>query len=230
MKILIIAAHPDDIEPQMGATIYQFTSSGHDVTMMTLILPEDDNKGNKIDGSKQRRRKEMEKSAKILSARPVIFDEDRETFSIDPRARTRIIEKIYKDYRPDIVFTCCEDDSHSDHAIVYRAVLGATRDNSSDLYLFQPVIPGNLYPQRFRANAFSHFSQHVMDKKLESIRCYVSQMEKSPRYNEENWIGATMARDKMYGGQLGTEYAEAFQMLRGKLHINGNYSQSGYFL
>lgn len=219
MKILVVAAHPDDIEPQMGGTIHRYTSKGHKVLMMTMTLPEDDHNGDKIDGAKQKRRAEAEQAAKVLGAQTVILDEDRKTFASDPRALTKIIDKVYKEYQPDIVYTCCEDDSHSDHVTIARAVRGTTRDNQSGLYVFQPVIPGGIHPQKFQAQMFSHFDQKSMDKKLESIRCYKSQMARGQRYSEANWIGAVVARDKMYGAQFCAEYAEAFQVLRGKLNI-----------
>jgi N-acetylglucosamine malate deacetylase 1 len=222
MRVLIVAAHPDDIEPEMGGTIYRYTSKGHQVLMMTMTLPEDDHNGDKINGAKQKRREEAEEAAKILGAQTVILDEDRKTFASDPRALTKVIDKVYREFWPDIVYTCCEDDSHSDHVAVSRAVRGTTRDNQTGLYIFQPIIPGGLLPQKFQAHVFSLFNQEHMDKKLESIRCYESQIVRGQRYSEANWIGAVIARDKMFGAQLGGEYAEAFQILRGKLHIHND--------
>lgn len=219
MKILIVAAHPDDIEPQMGSTIHRYTSKGHDVLMMTMILPEEDGNGNKIKGAKELRRREAEASATILGARALVLDGNRNTFASDPRSGTKEIDKVYMDFQPDIVFTCCEDDSHSDHTIVSRAVRGATRDNQSALYIFQPIIPGSIYPQRFQAHMFSHFSNESMEKKLASMRAYQSQIDKGPRYSETHWIDAVVSRDRSFGAQFGREYAEAFQVLRGNLEI-----------
>src|SRR5262245_45654935 len=126
MRVLIVAAHPDDIEPEMGGTIHRYTSKGHEVLMMTMTLPEDDHNGDKITGAKTKRREEAERAAKILGAHTVILDEDRKTFASDPRALTKIIDKVYREFSPDIVYTCCEDDSHSDHVAVSRAVRGTT--------------------------------------------------------------------------------------------------------
>lgn len=60
MKILVIAAHPDDIEPQMGGTIAKYIKEGHEVKMVLLTRT-----GGKIE---KIREKEGNKAAKILGA------------------------------------------------------------------------------------------------------------------------------------------------------------------
>ena len=47
-NILAIAPHADDVEIAMGGTIARYVDEGHNVTIVTAIIPQEDSKG-KVD-------------------------------------------------------------------------------------------------------------------------------------------------------------------------------------
>ena len=66
-KAMVIFAHPDDAEIGMAGTIKKFTSQGHDVKMLTAIIPNEVNSGESDLDFKQRRLKESINAASELS-------------------------------------------------------------------------------------------------------------------------------------------------------------------
>ena len=74
LNILALSPHADDVEIAMGGTIAKYVDEGHNVTIVTAILPKE-NKAGKIDNFMSKNRiKEQKKSAKILGAKVDILD------------------------------------------------------------------------------------------------------------------------------------------------------------
>ena len=60
-KILVLSAHPDDMEFGCGATLYEFSRKGYSIVIYVATAGE-------YGASADVRKKEQEKSAKILKA------------------------------------------------------------------------------------------------------------------------------------------------------------------
>lgn len=207
MKILVVGAHPDDIEPQMGGTIANFTNKGYE----TLIVQFTDT-GGKI---KDIRNQESFNAAKILGSNIKYLNYDQKNF-IFKRELIQKLDKIILDYKPDEVFTCWEHDSHQDHQVVSKVVLAATRNNNANVYFFEPIIPGGTTPHCFKINYYVDISDTI-EKKIESIKAYQSQIKKFG----PNWIPAISGRARLRGFQINVKYAEAFQVVK-KINRNLN--------
>ena len=67
-NIIALSPHADDVEIAMGGTIAKYINEGHNVTIITAILPKENIDGNIDDLMSKNRRKEQEKAAKILGA------------------------------------------------------------------------------------------------------------------------------------------------------------------
>lgn len=112
MNILVIAAHPDDIEPQMGGTIAKYVREGHMVKMILLTRT-----GGDIE---KIRNKEGIEAAKILGVEELIhLQHSQENFTYN-RALINEIDNLIKQYNPREIFTLNPNDSHQDHQIVAK--------------------------------------------------------------------------------------------------------------
>jgi len=192
MKILIIAAHPDDIEPQMGGTIAKYVNNGDKVLMLNIV---------------KYREEEAIKSAKILGADIKILDESKDNLCFNMNLVSKI-EDIIKGFNPDRIYTCFPYDSHQDHQVVARAVFAAARYIKCDIYMFESILPGGIVPEKFKAMLYVDISDFIQ-KKIDSIKAY-----KSSDIKYKNWIEASIGRSRLRGFEMGVDYAEAFQVVR----------------
>lgn len=200
MKILVVGAHPDDIEPQMGGTIAKFTKKGYEVVIIQFT-----DTGEK---EKDIRNRESLKSAEILGAKIKYLHYEQNNF-IFKRELVQKLDNIIAEYQPDEIYTCWEHDSHQDHQTVSKIVLAASRKNIANVYFFEPIIPGGITPYGFKSNYFIDISDTI-DTKIKSIKAYNSQLNKFG----DNWIHAIYGRAKLRGFQINVSYAEAFHIVK----------------
>ncbi|WP_053956177.1 PIG-L deacetylase family protein [Inediibacterium massiliense] len=200
MRVLVVGAHPDDIEPQMGGTIAKLTQKGHEVLILQVTKTGDHIADIRI--------KESIVAASILKASIKHLNFNQDTFGLQ-RKVIQSIDQVIEEFKPDEIYTCWEHDSHQDHRIVYEAVIAASRKNTANLYCFEPILPGGITPYGFESNYYVDISDTIQ-KKMESMIAYKSQIEK---YGED-WIHAIYARAKIRGFQIHVPYAEAFKIIK----------------
>lgn len=200
MKILVIGAHPDDIEPQMGGTISKLSRNNHEVLILQFTDTGDD--------LSNIRTKESIEAAKILGAKVKHLYYNQNDFNFN-RKLVQNLDEIIMDFNPDEIYTCWGYDSHQDHQTVSKVVLASSRKNISNLYFFEPIIPGGITPYGFAPNYFVDISDTI-DLKIKSVEKYRSQIEKFGR----SWIDAIYGRSIFRGFQINVAHAEAFQIVK----------------
>lgn len=200
MRVLVIGAHPDDIEPQMGGTISKLTKNGHEV----LIVQFTDTGGE----LKDVRTRESHHAAEILGAKIKHLHYSQNNFLFD-RKLVQNLDKIIAEYKPNEIYTCWEYDSHQDHQVVSKVVLASSRKNNANLFFFEPIIPGGITPYGFECNYFVDISD-TMETKIKSVKAHKSQFE---RFGDK-WIDAIYGRAQLRGFQINVKYAEGFQVVK----------------
>lgn len=118
--------------------------------------------------------------------------------------------------RPHTIYTHQPHDLNIDHRLTCQAVLTATRPTPGQtvkaVYGFE--VPSSTEwafgSEGFKPNVFVDIT-HTMDKKLEALRCYQSELRDYPHPRSER---AIKARAEYWGSVAGVEYAEAFVLLR----------------
>lgn len=200
MKILVVAAHSDDIEPQMGGTIAKLTKNGHEVLILLVTDAGGSNSNIRI--------QESINAAKILGAKINHLHYNQIDFKFE-RKVVQSIDKVIRDFEPDEIYTCWEHDSHQDHQVVSNAVLAASRKNNSNVYFFEPIIPGGITPYGFECNYYVDISDSI-EKKIKSVLAHKSQVEKFG----DGWIKAIYGRAELRGFEINVKYAEAFKIVK----------------
>lgn len=113
----------------------------------------------------------------------------------------RIRERV----RPDFVFAPSTRDSHQDHQVVVNEVLRAFKGARISILGYE--LPWNNLS--FETTGFVALDEEHINKKLEALAQYRSQQHR--RYlNEEFVRGLASVR----GTQIGSRYAEAFEVMR----------------
>ena len=88
MNIIVLSPHADDVEIAMGGTIAKYVDEGHNITIITAILPRENIDGNTDEFMNKNRKKEQKKSANILGANLEILDLDPYDFALRASAKT----------------------------------------------------------------------------------------------------------------------------------------------
>ena len=211
MNILALSPHADDIEIAMGGTIAKFASEGHNVTIITAILPKEDVDGNIDDIMNNNRRKEQEKAAKILGANLEILNLDPYDFSFN-RKYVKLFDQKIKSYSPDIIFSCWEHDTHQDHKNLANILLASTRKNNISINMYERMLPGGINTYAFNPQYFVNISKYI-DVKIEALKAYKSVFEKKEN-NNSKYFESIVGRAKFRGEVIGVDYAEAFVVVK----------------
>ncbi len=221
MKILIIAAHPDDEILGCGGTAARLISQGFEA--YTLILGEGITSRDDIRNKEKREREivELKKQANeannILGVKRVFFFDfpDNRFDTVPFLDIVKTIEKVKNEMKPGIVFTHYEKDLNIDHQITYRAVITATRpmkeETVKEIYSFE--IPSSTewsYPLSFSPDIFFDISTTI-DIKIKALERYKTELIEYPHPRSLKGIKLIA---KVWGMKVGLNYAEAFKVIR----------------
>ncbi len=109
-ELLVIGAHPDDVEIGMGGTIAACVYQGHRVTILDLTDGEPTPMG-----STERRRAEGEAAARMLGVERRITLPLPNRYLADTVENRVAVAEVIREVRPEIVFLPYGVDAHPDH-------------------------------------------------------------------------------------------------------------------
>ncbi len=112
LDFLIIAAHPDDAEVQMGGTIAKLTRTGLHGLIVDLCNGEPSDYA--LPGV---RREQAMRAAKILGVERIILDQQ-DRFITDTIPARLTLARFIRQYRPRMVFATTDACVHPDHAAI----------------------------------------------------------------------------------------------------------------
>lgn len=224
MKILVIAAHPDDEVLGCGGTIAKLAKQGNDVHVLILgegVTSRDDkrNRAGRVEDIQQLKR-QAEKAHRLLGIKKTFlydFPDNRfDTVSLLDIVKT--IEKVKKGTMPEIVFTHHRGDLNIDHQITFKAVLTAFRPVKGErvrgIYSFE--VPSSTewnapsLSDYFMPNYFSDISK-TLAQKIRAVKEYKSEIRAFPHPRS---VESVQVYAKRWGIQVGLSAAEAFEIVR----------------
>ena len=202
-RILVLGPHTDDGEFGCGGTIAKYIEEGCDVYYATFSCAEESVPDHL---PKDILVNEVKASSKVLEIKPdhlLIYRYQVRKFA---QYRQEILEDLValkKDIQPDLVLMPSLNDLHQDHYTIAAEGLRAFKFNSILAY----EMPWNNI--NFQTVSFVYLEKRHVEKKLESVKCYRSQLGR--KYANEEYI-KSLARTR--GVQIGVEVAEAFEVVR----------------
>lgn len=178
-KVLVISAHPDDMEIGMGGTVAKLSESGSSV--VSVILTDGQKAPNPSGWTPEKmakvRKEESSKSAKILGVSETIFFDlqsldHKESYAT---AKQKIL-KIIRSLKPQQIFTLHPKlDRHPSHRLAGRICLKAC----SESRLKNEVWAYEVWGLFAKWDRFEDISEQ-MGKKLKAIEEYQSQLAAVP--------------------------------------------------
>ncbi|MGW1227003.1 PIG-L family deacetylase [Streptomyces sp. NPDC001478] len=197
VSMLVVGAHPDDVEIGAGGTIHRRVDEGWDVTVLTLSQ-------GAAGGDPERRGAEAHRAAEAMGARLVMKDLP-DGHMTDDSGTVRIIEEVVADVRPDVVLVHSANDTHQDHRAVHRATLVACRQVQRLACYQSPSATVGYHPNRF-----IDLRETDVKAKLAAIGAHHSQAA-SRWYLDEDLLRSTA---RYWGRFTQTRYAEPLEVIR----------------
>ena len=231
MKILVIAAHPDDEILGMGGTILKHRKKGDDVRVIFLATGITSRRTSKYRNSTKYEISKSEtkimnneitslktdaiKALKILKVNDVNFYNfpDNEMDSIPLLQIVKTIEKEVSTFKPNIVYTHHRNDLNVDHQMSYRAVLTACRPINRQIEIISFEVPSSTewnYPLIFNPNYFVNISKELMPK-INALKMYKNEIMKFPHPRSAKYLKINAEK---WGSVSGNGVSEAFEIIR----------------
>ncbi len=124
LRLLVVGAHPDDVDYAAGGLIATYRAAGHDVLMVSLTNGDAGHHAMAGPSLAARRRDEADAAAAVVGARYHIFDNHDGELLPTLENRRQVIALI-RSYRPDLVLTHRPNDYHPDHRYASQLVQDA---------------------------------------------------------------------------------------------------------
>ena len=223
MRILIVAAHPDDETLGCGGTMARLVNEGHEIFI--VILGEGvTSRYNSQDAASQSEKEALHdncrKVADLMNVKDLFMYDfpDNRFDSVPLLDIIKIVEKLICRIKPSGIYTHCGGDLNIDHSLTHRAVLTASRPLAEcsvrDLYAFEVSSSTDWAFQQFepvfKPNVFVDISETI-DTKIKAMQMYESEARVFPHPRSPEALKFAARR---WGSAVGCEYAEAFELIR----------------
>jgi LmbE family N-acetylglucosaminyl deacetylase len=211
-KILVITPHPMDETLGVGGTILKHGANGDELHWLILTKPEESKWGkDKI----EKNTKEVSKIAemyKFQSFRRLNFVQD----SLNEDILKELVELLkgtFELIKPDTIylpFGCTLD---NDYNIAFTASLKAIQSFKAKIQkilCYEVISYLNFNSKTFNPNVYTDISEFI-DKKLEVMNLYEEEVQGYPLPKSTESVRSLA---KVRGASIGTEYAEAFVLIK----------------
>jgi len=217
MRTIVIAPHPDDEVLGVGGTLMRRKAEGE--KMAWLIVSGITSEAGWSDDQIKQRADEI-KRVSVLFGFDSVFELNFPTTQLDQVSMSDLVAAIlnvFKTFEPEEVFVPHPSDVHTDHRIVFNAVVSCTkwfRYPSIKRVLAYETLSETDFGlgtnQAFRPNVFVNIEPYLA-KKLQAMDIYVSELGVFPFPRSHEAIRALAI---LRGAASGFRAAEAFELLR----------------
>jgi len=239
MKILALAAHPDDIEFMCAGTLIMLKERGHAIALATINSGSCGSATLPPDEIARIRALEARRAAELIGATyDCVGIPDLESVFDNPTRRK--VSELVRRAQPDIVFTLFQGDYMPDHEITSLLARDATFTATLGNYSTGAPNPAPIIkrlPYLYYCaplEGLDHFGQDVlldiimdvssvMDKKAAMLCCHASQREwLRHEHGMDEYIEFMKHQSARFGARRGYAFGEAFRQHRGHAYPRDN--------
>lgn len=217
-KVMVVAVHPDDETLGCGGTLLRLKEE--DVEIHWLVLT--DIAGSSSYSQERVSKRDLEiKTIKDYYSFTSLKQLEYLPAELDKYPMSQLvsdIKNVLDNVQPDTLFLPFYGDAHSDHRVAFEALYSCTKSFRAPylekIYMMETLsetefgVP--LQGNTFVPNFFVSIDERI-DKKIEAMKIYEGEMGESPFPRSEENIKALA---KVRGSQMGSQYAEAFMILK----------------
>ena len=218
MRVLVVAAHPDDEVLGMGGTLCLHAAERGDEVRVVCVT---DGSSTQYPGDaalRERKNDEAHRAADVLGVTDYVHL-DLPDMRLDTLAHVdlnRIVEEHIREVGPAVVYTA-HPDVNSDHRMLFDSVAVATRPTPGQpvrrVLTYAPTSSTEWTPAAtnwFVPNWFVDVSA-TFERKLEAFACFETERRDYPHPRNDR---ALRAHAEFYGASVGCEFAEPFVLVR----------------
>ena len=224
-RLLVVMAHPDDVDFGSAGTMATLTSQGVHITYCLVTDGDAGGSDRAITRTEMAamRRKEQAAAAAVVGVHDLVFLGHPDGRVVADLALRRDISRVIRQVRPQVVL--CQSPernldrifaSHPDHLAAGEAAMSAVYPDSRNPFAFPELLEEGHEPWEVREIWLSahSVSTHVVDVtehidlKFEALRCHASQLP-DPAAMEvrvRQWMAATAAREGLPSGCFAEGY------------------------
>lgn len=202
-RILALSPHTDDVELGAGGSVARWCAEGREVHYLAFSACEssvpDGFPSDVLRGECRAAAAELG----VASDRVRILGYEVRRFGEVRQQVLQTLVDLDRELQPDLVLVPALDDLHQDHAVIALEGLRAFKRRSVLAY----DIPWNT--TAFRGNCLVRLREADVERKLTALQQYRSQAGRP--YMDPDF---TRGQLRFRGGQVGTAWAEAFEVVR----------------
>ena len=216
-KVIVISAHPDDEILGAGGTLIRHRDNGDEIHWL-IATNVFESQGFSEERIRSRQHEIYEVASKLKMhvhklEYPTMGLSSRDLLTMVPK-----ISKIFNAIEPEIIYIMNRSDAHSDHRILFDAVMACTKSfrypSLREILMYEcisetefaPALPENV----FLPNCYIDISE-TLNQKIELMRIYKSELGEHPFPRSDRNIKALAT---YRGASCGVEYAESFQLIK----------------
>jgi len=207
-NVLAVGAHADDVEIGCGGTVALHTRRGDKVIILIMAESAYTYYDGRVLRTEEEWKTEEARGAEVLGAK--LINLGFKTKEV-PYSRESIesINRVIDEYNIDMIYTHWYHDSHQDHRRTTQSVLSAGR-YVKNILMYEPEYPAGRSYLGFRNQYYVDITS-TFDIKMEALKQHKSQIRK---YGEKMFLEAVEARARHRGYEIGSRYAECFEVVR----------------
>lgn len=202
-KVLVLAPHTDDGELGAGGTIARLIREGLDVYYVAFSTAEESVPDGLPKNILKTEVKSATKALGIKSENLYIYNYQVRNLNYKRQSILENLIELRSEINPDLILMPSLNDIHQDHLTIAQEGLRAFKKCT---ILGYELIWNNL---TFNTTSFVKLSKDDIDCKVSSLAEYSSQSHRD--YMSEDFIYSLA---KTRGVQIGTDFAEAFEVVR----------------
>ena len=217
-SVLVVAVHPDDETLGCGGTLLKHKANGDEIHW---LIATDIKESEGFGVSVVKRRNQEIKKVENLYGFTSVNKLNLSTAEVDTYSMSELVSKIshvINTVKPNIVYLPFKGDVHSDHKYIFDAAYSCTKifryPFIKKIYMMETLSETEFSlstkEDSFVPNVFVDISE-FMDKKIELMSIYESEIEKHPFPRSERNIRALAT---YRGATSGCEYAESFMLIK----------------
>ena len=205
-RILILSPHTDDAELGCGGTIARMMWGGMEIHWFVFSTAEDSLPSGLPKDTLHKEFIEVTQKIGLPADNYKIFNYQVRNLPAHRQEILEILIRSNKEINPDLVIGPSLNDYHQDHLVIANEMIRAFKSSSS---IISYELPWNHVT--FSNQMFFRLNKKHIDKKIELLSSYKSQLIKSRAYFSSEFIYGLA---KTRGVQIDSEYAEAFEVIR----------------